>query len=138
MAALQRMHCSWFQEVAVFQPNYFPKYLSQGANFSFDSPALPLTYTLKYISNGTVAQINAATAWTTTVSYAAPEVHTYSVALGHNSNGRTRTQYIHTQGTLVNRCAPRFNLVRSMGNRNEPGKWLGDLEDSNERYRLPG
>ena len=79
----------------------FPTYLRNGANFSFDSPALPLSYTLRFVKDGTIAQINAATQWSTTTTYALPEKHRYSVSLGRNSNGMTRTGILVRTGDLV-------------------------------------
>lgn len=68
-------------------PQQLKEYLSQGANFSFASPGAPLSYTVKFLKDGTVAQINSATQWKTTVSYARPVSGSFIIGLG-NTNQR--------------------------------------------------
>lgn len=62
-------------------------YLLQGANVSLASAGAPLSYTVKFLKDGTVAQINAATQWKTTVSYARPVSGSFFIGLG-NTNQR--------------------------------------------------
>ncbi len=57
-------------------------YLVQGANFSFNSPGTPLSYTVKYLKDGSVMQINSATQWYTTQSFALPASGTFYIGLG--------------------------------------------------------